>query len=293
MKYCLDFDSKSWARGSALVFIFFSNLKKRNSREDVFDFEEEGDSDDDNFYDLVTEQVTHYLTDISDVRPPNSVLGQINENLIKSRIKTLTEFSPALSVVEHASPLLWIRFAFTALQESINVSDCFLKNYAQWRLRRSIECPGETIGRLNEAITSPEIANASDIEGYRIFGYPLDSFFFSLEGDADLNCKSEWGLLRPQKQVNDRFSRRSIEDVIGRAAYKRISECLSEAAKNKTIDGLSNRKIKGRFLSSMPRILLARALLRQYENQLDCRASTIVRALPDFVACPNHRSRHG
>ena len=77
MKYCLDFDSKSWARGSALVFIFFSNLKKRNSREDVFDFEEEGDSDDDNFYDLVTEQVTHYLTDISDVRPPNSVLGQI------------------------------------------------------------------------------------------------------------------------------------------------------------------------------------------------------------------------
>jgi hypothetical protein len=70
--------------------------------------------------------------------------------------------------------------------------------------------------------------------------------------------------------------------------HERISECITKAARDKTI-GLSGKMIGERYKCSLSREEFAKQLMSRFSKQLQCRESTIIRTLSTLIACPGYR----
>jgi len=272
MSRLLDFNAGSWERSDALVLLFFSDWPEvRNDRKYRSKLKKR-----------VTDQILNHATKIT-LEP------QEDDEFVRSTIEKLAEISSALRTTEYASPLIWIRFAFTALRSSISPAEYFLNQYARWRYKRSRDYPGETIVRLVSSVNTLKKPRTVNVSGQELQGYLLDEYFLRKTVAANLGCRSEWGFspARVLKEIGP--TKHKIEDVVGKIALRKISECIIDAVKFKKISGLNENKTNGRFESNISRANLAKALLKKFKEELPYRQSTVIRCLTEFVACPNHR----
>ncbi len=269
-----DYNANQWRREDALVLLFFSDWEEIQNNPA--------------FRSSVKERIAFCIENQGAFK---SSLDEKYEVIIQATIQKLTELSPTLRTTKKASRLVWIRFAFTALRGSISPSEYFLERYARWRFKRSSENPGETIIRLSDTTISSLEPETFGIKPDIDRRYLFDCFFLMKNIPADLDCKSEWGYSPSPRKKDVKSAALEIADVIGTHALKNISDCINIAAKNGFIRGLKNNKINNRFESSISRSALAKILLKKYRRKLPYRESTVVKALSEFVACPNYRIR--
>lgn len=274
MSLQIDFNADRWTRSNALLWIFFSDWEELET--DVA------------FFDEMAKCVTALILD----KPENwPNIPQEDKQTVLSIIDKLYEITPAIRKTKDANTLLWIRFAFTALRNGIYPSNNFMNAYARWRHERSVEEPCRKIIRLVDGISKSEKSLNIFIKKIEYESYSLDSFLITESIPADINSTSHW-LIFPSKRQTPRVKKkRDIKDIIGRVAYHLIQDSIIDAAKYGKIRGLLNNKIDGRYESTISRDDLAIALKAKYIKTLVDRESTIVRAISEFVACPNHRKR--
>lgn len=288
MKISINFNSDSWACGDALVNIFFSDWAEVRE-EDVY-------------RSSVKACVLFHVTNTD---KHCDILEDKEEQSVSDIIKKLKILSPALKENLHRSPLVWTRLAFSALRNNAHPSDFFLDRLARWRFRRTLKNGPETVTcetRINQD------QKKINIDGQAFYGYTLDQFFLSPKIQADLCSVTQWKLVpaisgdfaKPflAKQIRqkktalpDTKPQKSTAENVGRSALTKIQKCITHAAENKTIEELQKDKIGTRYLCSISRAKLAKKLHRKYGAKLKCRESTILRALSDFVACPNYRKK--
>lgn len=283
MKMAINFNSNTWACGDALVDIFFSDWKEVRGVE---------------AYRMVVRNCVLFYVASNDPASDSGFLEEKEENRVASLIGKLTKFFPELSAELKVSPLVWTRFAFTALRHAIAPADYFLSSYARWRFGRMLNIGLETVTKM-QSENSKRIFKFGD---QNFSGYTLDEFMFSQSIQASLDSKTQWVLVTAQKAArgkqqykaagieNGAKPKRTIEDIVGAHAYKRIADCIKSAAENRTIDGLQRKKIEGRYECSIARGFLAERLFDKFPD-IGCSEATIVKALSDFVACPGYRNR--
>lgn len=274
MNWSLDFNRTKWGRDEALVFLFFSDWREISAEPADFNRAKI----------RVRDLMIGAIFDIA--------LPEIErDELVISTIEKLKNLSPALCTTEHASPLLWVRFAFTALRNSISPAGFFLDQYAKWRFIRSLEYPGETIIRVAKASNGLMKPESFKICGQTFEGYSLDSYFLSTTLQANIDSKSQWALSTTLTSRKIKTKNSKIEEDVGKGALKYIHECILDAVKSSKIDGLQNRKTQGRFISTVSRTVLAEALLMKYGRQMPYGKWTVIKALTKYVACPNYRRK--
>ncbi len=286
MKMAINFNSNTWTCGDALVDIFFSDWKEVR--------------EDETYRKVVKDCVLFYVA--SNKQDQDSgILQEEEEDRVASVITQLKKLSPAPSSRLIASPLVWTRFAFTALRHEIAPADYFLSRYARWRFGRMLNIGLETVLKMqpeNRDIPQREL----NLDGQKFSGYTIDEFMFNQNTHADLGSKTQWVLVTAQAVARGRQQRknailqngtkpkRTNEEIVGAHAYKRIADCIKVAVKDRLIDGLHRKKIDGRYECSITRSVLAERLFGKFPN-IGCSEATIVKALSDFVACPGSRNR--
>lgn len=260
----INFDAVTWPVNEALFWIFLSDEKdirlKRRLREEQFDAISEW---------LDTEQPTEK----KDSSPPSTTFGKLN-----SVRKNLPKVSAA-------SPLLWIRFAFSALRDGITPSSYFFTMYANWRFNRSRRWGAETISRIQISHEEPTPIYFSQIDDKEIEGALFDRFFLEEKPISESEWNSEWEFLPVSRLPHSRAPRTDIREHVGRKVFQRLEECIAVAAKEGRIDGLSKQRKNQKYTATISRAELADALQRRYGKRLACQTNTIVRALSHLVAC--------
>lgn len=255
-----NFEANNWSVDEALFWIFFSNeqeMRRQRRRH--------------------CRSITKWLnTNTNQERTENSPLD--------SGLDTLEKLRSKLPRSDSGSPLLWIRFAFSALRAGIAPTDYFFRQYANWRFLRSRRYGTETIARV--LVTGDkEIPHISKIEGEEIEGFLFDRFFLMEKPISEIEWNSEWKHFSFAKLPKPRGPRTDICAHVGRNAFHRIEIYVTLAAKEGRIVGLSKQRRDQKYSADMTRAELAEALQRRYRKQLDCASSTIIRSLSHLVKC--------
>ena len=76
-----------------------------------------------------------------------------------------------------------------------------------------------------------------------------------------------------------------IREHVGRKVFQRLEECITLAAKEERIEGLSKQRKNQKYTANISRAELADKLQRRYGKRLACQTSTIIRALSELVTC--------
>lgn len=256
------FDAANWSVPRALFWIFFSDengIRLQRRRDER------------------CEAISKWL----DTTPKQE---RTDSEPLDSRLTKLEPLRSKLPRCSTASPLLWIRFAFSALRTGITPANYFFRQYANWRFDRSRLFGTETIARAQAGEKRPE-HHISKFEGEEINGILFDRFFLSEKPISKAEWRSEWELLSVSKLPKPRARRSDICEHVGSKAFQRIEACITFAAKEGKIIGLSKQRRNQKYSASMTRAELAEALLRRYRKRLNCEASTIIRSLSHLVTC--------
>lgn len=268
----LDFNAAYWTRPEALYWIFFSatkaqRLDRRQRSEAIRAIR------------YFFNQVDHGLGD-----EPHQQNDAIGKKLIR-----LTKMFPVIRDVQKAQPLLWIRFAFSALLGKIRPTGFFFKLYSRWRLERSLTHPGETVISSVDLLMPESQQPCVRIKNQRFPGYPFDRFFLETAIDAELDSDLEWRLIENRIDCSKKSGKRDINSQVGAPAFQLITNLVEDAAKHKKIRGLLKTKIGERYKCEISRDDLIEALIDEYRDELCYRESTIKKALTKLVACPGYR----
>lgn len=261
----INFDALTWPVNEALFWIFLSDQKETRQQRHLLE----------NQYDTISKWMTT-APQSARTRPTPP-----NKELIR-----LQRLRAELRKVSSASPLLWIRFAFSALRDGITPATYFFREYANWRFDRS-RCFGtETISRIR-ATEGEEQAPPyfSNVKGSRIEGALFDRFFLDKTLISETDWNSEWELLTVSNLPKPRAPRVDIREHVGRKVFQRLEECITLAAKEQRIEGLSKQRKNQKYTATISRAELADELQRRYGKRLACKTSTIIRALSELVTC--------
>lgn len=259
----IDFDAKSWSRGDALFWIFLS--------------------DEIAFSDGIFRKNSLDKYVLALLKNDNADIEGVDDDCRRA-LRKLQPVLKTLPGVEVASPLLWIRFAHDARCSGASWSTRFVKKYSLWRFRH-LSMGAQVVTCLDENRTLPKFV----LDDNEYTGYSLDSFFFRRINANSRDWKIGWFLDRVKSAVVKTKNKVDVSDHVGSGTLKILKKCVASAARGGLIDGLGRRKVDGRYKSGLSRRNLAAALKKIYGKELPARESTIVRALSEFVACPNYR----
>lgn len=258
-----NFDAKNWPVDEALFWIFFSDEKATR---------------------LQAQRCDDPYAAISKWLSTSQKLERTKDEPLDLELGKLEPLRERFPQCASASPLLWIRFAFSALRTGIAPAGYFFRQYANWRFDRSRRFGAETIARVSIAGKKPNPLFSKIATG-EIEGLLFDRFFLAEKPISETEWTSEWEYLSVSKLPKTRAPRVDICEHVGRKAFQRIADCITLAAKEGRIAGLSKQRRNQKYSASMTRAELAEALQRRYGKRLACQTSTIIRSLSDLVTC--------
>lgn len=263
MVQLINFDAANWPVNKALLWIFLSDDK--DMRQQRLLRKEQ--------YDAISEWLNSAQTTKRNglIPPPTT-------------IEKLESVRQRLPEVSSASPLLWIRFAFGALRDGIAPSSYFFRMYANWRFTQSRRYGAQTISRIHLVDERPSL-QSSRVGDEEIQGFLFDRFFLDKRPISEAEWKSKWKLLLVPNLPKAKATRVDIREHVGRKVFQRLEECITLAAKEERIEGLSKQRKNQKYTANISRAELADKLQRRYGKRLACQTSTIIRALSELVTC--------
>lgn len=271
----VDFDRAKWTCGDALTAIFFSDWKVQG--------------DDNNFYAEIQRCITAYAEN------KNCKALLLNEDQL-TEIRNLinivaTKTDQPISKLSE-NPIVWIKFAFTAMGEGATLSESFIRRYARWRLTRAITHGAETIVHKIKSTDKKIQNNNFAIAGHKFAGLPLDRFLFSKKIPLNLGKEINWKLSSAHTSKTKQQELASVKEVSGTNVTNNVAYCLEAAVATGRIPDLHKEKIQGRFLCDISRKQLTSRLMKLFKNRLPYSESSILRTLSTFVACPGYRIKN-
>jgi hypothetical protein len=259
----INFDTAPWPVNTALFWIFLSDNKEMRQQRQLRNEQ----------YDSISEWLNAAQ---SEERNKITLPSTTFEKLESVRKK--------IPKVSAASPLLWIRFAFGALRDGNTPSSYFFRMYANWRFSQSRRYGTQTISRIHR-VDEKSSPHSSRVEDEEIQGFLFDQFFLEKRPISEAEWKSEWELLLVQNLPKTKATKVDIREHVGRKVFQRLEECITLAAKEERIEGLSKQRKNQKYTANISRAELADKLQRRYGKRLACQTSTIIRALSELVTC--------
>lgn len=271
----------SWACVDALFEMFFSNRNNYSSNK------------------ILREDIRSLIAKhLSGSKTTNPRLCHQDNVLIGEKVNALLEIEPRLKFKRAMSRISWYRFGFRSQLHKVVLSNSFIKDFGNWRLMLSLTGKSHTVCDLGSGIDKTP-ALPITIANTAFKGYTIDRFFHCADRIRLFSDKVDWQLVRtdlvdvhkrkpPSKTSSPK---RSVKDTVGANSYIAIEECISIAARDDKFTWIQDKKVGGRYPSTVTRDELAELLIDKFDNILTCSKSVIKRALSDFVFRPKAGSR--
>ena len=245
-----DFDCDDWRRTQALMWMLFENDEHR-------------------------EDISHFLNHGSkDISP---AFVQENKGKIDALVHLRTTHTWLRRPVK-LHPAVWMRLVFTTSSRHFQLSDRFLRAYSAWRHFKAQESGG-----INVSFPySPTLSTAS------IKTVPIDYFLHSTTLNFPFSQEIKIKLvgdLGEYEEKSPKKNSRSTSEVVGRGSMTMIEACIKDAIKKRTIDSLKSVENEERFVCSLTRENLAKALQEKYKQTRSISVDAIVRGVGSFVRC--------
>lgn len=245
-----DFDCDDWRRTQALMWMLFENDEHR-------------------------EDISHFLNHGSkDISPDFMKESKEKVDLLDHLRTTHTWLRRSIKL----HPAVWMRLVFTTPSRHFQLSDRFLRAYSEWRHLKA-----QASGGINVSISCQPPLCPGDTKTVSI-DYFLHSTTMNFSFDQQMKIEIAGDLGDYEEKSPQRNSRSTIE-VVGRGSMTMIEACIKDAIKNRTIDSLRPVKGEERFVCSLTRENLAKALQERYKHTRSISVDAIVRGVGSFVRC--------
>lgn len=239
--------------------------------------------------------ITSYLTGHTTA---NSLFSTEDVEQIGNKLAKLTKLEPIIQSCPAKSRITWCRFGFLAQRHQVALTEGFITKFGKWRFSLSLTGDVYTVRRktIGLKVSLPVKFYVSK----RVYkGDTMDHFFHGNDEVQLFADNIEWRLcLVIQKPIDiivpvktDTSPKRSVKDTVGANAYEAISELVSIAAEGKDFGEILNKKVDGRFQSTVSRKKLTALLMNDFEEQINISGSTLYRALSDFVCSPRSQRK--
>ena len=281
VKMEIDFTQDTWKCDDALLKIFFFIPKK---------------GVDADYWGSIRKFVVTCLSKQAAVAK-NIDIKASEEAKFKSQIARdivrLKDLSETLSSNSKASPLVWTRFAFTALRAGIPPSEYFFKMYSRWRFERMLIHGVETVIRTPINTLGNGNKQKFTICDQVFSGSTLDRFLLDKDLGDYIDNKTQWTLASVEcpkiekSLANADNKEKKNRDAVGTHKYDLIKGFVDESLSNRHFK-LSQFKKNNRYLCTITRQKLIELILNNPDNK-HFRKSILRKALPFFIRFPGSR----